>query len=56
VNDLSALEPEQRSDALAIPLAKKPLNRPTTLLLSFLRAYVAFAVIIVIVAFVRALR
>jgi hypothetical protein len=55
VNDLSALEPEQRSDALAVPLAKKPLNRLTTILLSFLRVYVALAVIVVIVAFVRAL-
>ena len=54
--DLSALEPDQRSSVLAVPLAKKKLNGWTVLLLAFLRVYVAFAVGLVIVAFVRALR
>jgi len=54
--DLSALEPAQRSDALATPLPRKHLSGWSLLLLAFLRVYVAFSVGLVILAFIRALR
>jgi hypothetical protein len=54
--DLSALEPEQRSSALAAPLPKKQLSTATVVLLWFLRVYVALSVGVVIIAFARALR
>jgi len=54
--DLSALEPDQRSSALSVPLPQKHLSRGTIVLLSFLRVYVALSVGVVIIAFARALR
>jgi len=54
--DLWALEPDQRSSTLSVPLPRKPLNGWTILLFWFLRVYVAFSVGLVIIAFARALR
>jgi hypothetical protein len=53
--DLSTLEPEQWSDALAVPLPKKAVGRRTLALLVALRIYIFIAVPLVIFAFVRSL-
>lgn len=53
--DLSTLEREQWSDALAVPLPKKNVGRGTVVLLVALRIYIFIAVPVVIFAFVRSL-
>lgn len=54
--DLSALEPDQRSDVLSAPVKRRTLTAPLIGLLWCLRVYVVVAVAVVIVAFVHALR
>lgn len=52
---LDALEPEQRTAALAKPLPRRRLGTGTIVLLWLLRLYVLFAVPLVIYTFVRTL-
>jgi hypothetical protein len=54
--DLSALDPDQRSDVTSVPLQRRKLTGPLIGFLWFLRLYVVVSVAVVIVAFVRALR
>ncbi|HEV8020631.1 MAG TPA: hypothetical protein VGP41_05165 [Candidatus Lustribacter sp.] len=54
--DLSALDPEQRSDVLSVPLERRKLTGPLVSFLWFLRVYVVLSVAVVIVAFAHALR
>jgi hypothetical protein len=54
--DLSALDPDQRSDALAVPLERRKLSGPLIGFLWFLRVYVIVSVGVVVVAFAHALR
>ena len=54
-SDLSALEPEQSSRALAQPVARKRLSHRAFIALILLRIYILLAVPLAIAAFVRAL-
>jgi hypothetical protein len=54
--DLSALDPDQRSDVLAVPLERRKLTAPLIGFLWFLRVYAVVSVAVVIVAFAHALR
>lgn len=54
--DLSALDPDQRSDALAVPVERRKLSGPLIGFLWLLRLYVVVSVVVVIVAFAHALR
>lgn len=54
--DLSALDPDQRSDVLSAPVERRTLTAPLIGLLWFLRVYAFVSVAVVIVAFVHALR
>jgi len=54
--DLSALDPDQRSDVLSVPLERRKLTAPLISFLWFLRVYVILSVAVVVVAFVHALR
>jgi hypothetical protein len=55
LDPLAALEPQQRSASLQLPLPRRRLGFGTLLLLWILRIYVLIAVPLVIYTFVKAL-
>ncbi|MGH7706902.1 MAG: hypothetical protein ACREM6_03065 [Vulcanimicrobiaceae bacterium] len=54
-DDLTALEPEQRTTATRPPLPRRTLDSRTVVLLTVLRVYVLVAIPLVVYAFIRAL-